>query len=40
MARRITEQVARTPFHLTAKPDGNGKVVLRYRPVFLIDAVW
>ena len=28
------------PFHLTAKPDGNGKIVLHYRPVLLIDAIW
>jgi hypothetical protein len=40
VARRITERLARTPFHLTARPDGGGKIVLRYRPVFLIDAIW
>jgi hypothetical protein len=22
------------------RPDGNGKIVLRYRPVLLIDAIW
>ncbi|MGE5623889.1 MAG: hypothetical protein ACM3UP_02570 [Methanocella sp.] len=40
VARRITERLARTAFHLTARPDGGGKIVLRYRPVFLIDAIW
>jgi hypothetical protein len=40
VAHRITERLARTPFHLTARPDGGGKIVLRYRPVFLIDAIW
>jgi hypothetical protein len=40
VAHRITERLARTPFHLTARPDGNGKIVLRYRPTLLIDAIW
>lgn len=40
VARRITERMARTPFHLTARPDGGGKIVLRYRPMLLIDAIW
>jgi hypothetical protein len=40
VARRITERLARTPFHLTARPDGHGKIVLRYRPMLLIDAIW
>jgi len=40
VAHRITERLARTPFHLTARPDGGGKIVLRYRPVLLIDAIW
>lgn len=39
-AHRITERLARTAFHLTARPDGGGKIVLRYRPVLLIDAIW
>lgn len=40
VAHRITDRLARTPFHLAARPDGNGKIVLRYRPVLLIDAIW
>jgi hypothetical protein len=40
VACRITERLARTPFHLTARPDGNGKIVLRYRSALLIDAIW
>ena len=40
VAHRITERLARTSFHLTAKPDGGGKIVLRYRPALLIDALW
>jgi hypothetical protein len=40
VAHRITERLARTPFHLTARLDGNGKIVLRYRPVLLVDALW
>jgi hypothetical protein len=40
VARRITARLARTPFHLIARPDGNGKIVLRYHPVLLIDAIW
>jgi hypothetical protein len=38
-AHRITERLVRTTFHLTARPDGNGKIVLRYRPTLLIDAI-
>jgi hypothetical protein len=40
VAQRITERLARTPFHLTARPDSGGKIVLRYRPVLLIEATW
>jgi hypothetical protein len=40
VARRITERLARTPFHLTARPAGDGKVVLHYGPVPLIDGIW
>jgi hypothetical protein len=40
IAHRITERLARTAFHLTARPDSNGKIVPRYRPVLLIDAIW
>jgi hypothetical protein len=40
VAHRITERLARTPFHLTARPDGNGKIALRYRPKLLIHAIW
>jgi len=40
VANRITERLARTTFHLSATPDGAGKIVLRYRPVLLIDAIW
>ncbi len=40
VAHRITERLARTPFRLAARLGGKGKIVLRYRPVLLIDAVW
>ncbi len=36
----MTERLARTQLQLTARPDGGGKIVLRYRPVLLIDAIW
>jgi len=39
VARHITERLARTPFHLTARPDGHGGIVVRYRSALLIDAV-
>jgi hypothetical protein len=38
VARRITERLARAPFHLIATADGGG-VVLHYRPTLLIDAI-
>jgi hypothetical protein len=40
VARRITERLARTSFHLIATTDGGGKIALRYRPTLLIDAIW
>jgi hypothetical protein len=32
--------LAHTPFHLITQPDDGGKIVLRYRPTLLIDAIW
>jgi hypothetical protein len=32
--------LARTAFRVIATPDGNGKIVLRYRPTLLIDGIW
>jgi hypothetical protein len=40
VAHCITERLARTPFHITVRPGGGGKIVLHYRPVLLIDAIW
>jgi hypothetical protein len=40
VAHRITERLAHTPFHLITQPDDGGKIVLRYRPTLLIDAIW
>jgi hypothetical protein len=39
VARRITERLARTPFHLIASADGSG-IAITYRPALLIDALW
>ena len=37
---RISGRLVRIPFQLKAKSDGNDKIVLRYRPMFLSDASW
>lgn len=39
VARRITERLARAPFHLAASANG-GRLAIAYRPVLLIDAIW
>ena len=39
LARRITERLARAPFHLVATADGHG-IAIAYRPTLLIDAIW
>jgi hypothetical protein len=39
VARRITERLARTPFHLTSSATGD-RIAIAYRPTLLIDAIW
>ena len=39
VARRITERLARVPFHLIATAD-DGVIAIAYRPTLLIDAIW
>lgn len=39
VARRITERLARAPFHLIASSDGAG-IAIAYRATLLIDAIW
>jgi hypothetical protein len=39
VARRITERLARAPFHLVASSGGAG-IAIAYRPTLLIDAIW
>jgi len=39
VARRITERLARAPFHLAASANG-GRLAIAYRPTLLIDAIW
>lgn len=40
VARRITERLARAPFHLIASSDGGAGIAIAYRPMLLIDAIW
>ncbi len=39
VARRITERLARAPFHRIAAANGD-RVAIAYRPTLLIDAIW
>jgi hypothetical protein len=39
VARRITERLARTAFHLIDSSNSAG-IVIAYRPTLLIDAIW
>jgi len=36
---RVTERLARAPFHLVVSSDGAG-IALAYRPALLVDAIW